>query len=256
MGPSHDQEVIYNLFEHTLAASETLGLKDDAFVKALKVAKGKLARPKIGRDGRLMEWAEEFEEVEPAHRHLSHLFALYPGNEITLDRTPALAKAVQQSLEKRGDDGVGWTYAWKIALWARLQQGDRALKLLNKQLRPTADMDTKYDGGGGTYYNMFDACPPFQIDGNFGVIAGMAEMLLQSHEDFIELLPALPASWKDGEIKGLMARGAIEIDLKWSNGHLVRASAKAKKGQKCQIKYAGKLQELELPAGKKVDLII
>jgi len=173
-----------------------------------------------------------------------------------LDRTPALAKAVQQSLERRGDDGVGWTYAWKIALWARLQQGDRPLKLLNKQLRPTSDMDTKYDGGGGTYYNMFDSCPPFQIDGNFGVIAGMAEMLLQSHEDFIELLPALPANWKDGEIKGLVARGAIEIDLKWTNGQLVSAAAKAKKKQKCRVKYAGKLLELELPAGEKVNLKI
>lgn len=256
MGPSHDQQVIFNLFEHTLAASEILGVKEDDFLKGLQAAKDKLARPKIGSDGRLMEWAEEFEEVEPAHRHLSHLFALYPGNEITLDRTPALAKAVQQSLERRGDDGVGWTYAWKIALWARLQQGDRALKLLNKQLRPTADMDTKYDGGGGTYYNMFDACPPFQIDGNFGVIAGMAEMLLQSHEDFIELLPALPASWKDGEIKGLVARGAIEIDLKWTNGQLVSAAAKAKKKQKCRVKYAGKLFEHELPAGEKVNLKI
>ncbi|MDR0262808.1 MAG: glycoside hydrolase family 95 protein [Sphingobacterium sp.] len=256
MGPSHDQQVIYNLFDHTLRSAAILGLREDEFLNRLQESKAKLARPKIGRDGRLMEWAEEFEEVEPAHRHLSHLFALYPGNEITVSRTPELAKAAQLSLEKRGDDGVGWTYAWKIALWARLHQGNRALKLLNKQLRPTADMDTKYDGGGGTYYNLFDACPPFQIDGNFGVIAGMAEMLLQSHEDFIELLPALPDSWKAGEIKGLMARGAIEIDLKWAEGKLLSAGAKAKKHQKCQIKYAGRLLDIELPAGKRVEIKI
>jgi alpha-L-fucosidase 2 len=201
-----------------------------------------------------MEWAEEFEEVEPAHRHLSHLFAFYPGNEITLARTPDLAKAVQKSLEKRGDDGVGWTYAWKIALWARLRQGDSALKLLNKQLRPTASVDTKYDSGGGTYYNMFDACPPFQIDGNFGVIAGMAEMLLQSHEDFIELLPALPGHWKEGEITGLMARGAIEIDMKWSNGKLIKASAKAKKNTISIVKYGKQIISFKLTGGQKTDL--
>jgi alpha-L-fucosidase 2 len=254
MGPSHDQQVIYNLFENTLQSAKILGLQQDAFLKNLQASKDKLARPKIGGDGRLMEWAEEFEEVEPAHRHLSHLFAFYPGNEITLARTPDLAKAVQKSLEKRGDDGVGWTYAWKIALWARLRQGDSALKLLNKQLRPTASVDTKYDSGGGTYYNMFDACPPFQIDGNFGVIAGMAEMLLQSHEDFIELLPALPGHWKEGEITGLMARGAIEIDMKWSNGKLIKASAKAKKNTISIVKYGKQIISFKLTGGQKTDL--
>ncbi len=254
MGPSHDQQVIYNLFENTLQAAHILRHKDAAFLKRVKGAIEKLARPAVGRDGRLMEWAHEFEEVEPAHRHLSHLFAFYPGNEITVARTPDLAKAVQQSLEKRGDDGVGWTYAWKIALWARLHNGNRALGMLNKQLRPTAAMDTKYDGGGGTYYNMFDACPPFQIDGNFGVIAGMAEMLLQSHEDFIELLPALPTNWAEGEISGLVARGAIIVDMEWNDGQLQSAFVKAKYGTTCKIKYKDRIIEVRLAAGRWVDV--
>jgi len=254
MGPSHDQQVIYNLFENTLQSAKILRDKDAAFVQKVQTAMGKLARPTIGSDGRLMEWAHEFEEVEPAHRHLSHLFAFYPGNEITVARTPDLAKAVQLSLEKRGDDGVGWTYAWKIALWARLHNGDRALSMLNKQLRPTASMDTKYDGGGGTYYNMFDACPPFQIDGNFGVIAGMTEMLLQSHEDFIELLPALPTNWAEGEISGLKARGAIEVDMKWKGGKLESASAKAMHKTTCKIKYNNRTLEFQLTPGKSINL--
>lgn len=255
MGPSHDQQVIFNLFENTLKSAAILGTEEPSFVKTLQVAIDNLDRPKIGSDGRLMEWAEEFEEVEPAHRHLSHLFALYPGDEITKSRTPELAKAVQKSLEMRGDDGVGWTYGWKIALWARLHDGDHALKLLDKQLRPTFSFGTKMDGGGGTYYNLFNAGPPFQIDGNFGVLAGMAEMLLQSHEDFIELLPALPTHWSDGEVSGLVARGAMEIDMKWEDGKLTEAFIKAKHKTESKIKYNGKLIDLKLSPGKKVDLM-
>jgi len=254
MGPSHDQQVIYNLFENTLKSAKIVGGEQDAFINRLQGAQDKLARPTIGSDGRLMEWVHEFEEVEPAHRHLSHLFAFYPGNEITVNKTPELAKAVQKSLEKRGDDGVGWTYAWKIALWARLHNGDRALTMLNKQLRPTGDMNTKYDGGGGTYYNMFDACPPFQIDGNFGVIAGMAEMLLQSHEDFIELLPALPKDWTEGEVSGLKARGAVEVDMLWKEGKLKTAFVKAKYSTTCKIKYKDRTIEVKLIPGKRIKL--
>ncbi len=255
MGPSHDQQVMFELFTNTLKSAKLLNVKDDQFLDRLKNVTENLARPKIATDGRLMEWAEEFKEVEPTHRHLSHLYAVYPGNEITVAKTPALAEAVKKSLEARGDGGVGWTFAWKIALWARLHDGNRALRILNDQLRPTAAMDTKYNDGGGTYYNMFDACPPFQIDGNFGVIAGIAELFLQSHEDFIELLPALPDAWKDGEVKGLVARGGFVIDMKWKDGKLIKASLLSKKGGEPIIKYNGKRIQLKTSAGQRYDLL-
>lgn len=254
MGPAHDHQVIYNLFTNTLQADKELGYKEDDFLRGIAAALQNLAPPQIGKDGRLMEWAQEFEELEPTHRHLSHLFALYPGSEITPDKTPALAGAVQRSLETRGDEGVGWTYAWKIALWARLHNGDRAVKILNNQLRPTFDTSTKYSGGGGTYYNLFDACPPFQIDGNFGVIAGMAEMLLQSHEDFIELLPALPSSWQTGTIKGLVARGNFIVDMQWRHGRITSAQIRSAVGGTCRIKYGSKVTSVNVLSGKVVDL--
>jgi len=254
MAPTHDQELIYELFSNTLKAAAILKTNDTNFLKKLTDARRNLASPKIGSDGRLMEWAEEFTEVEVQHRHMSHVYALYPGNQITKDKTPELAEAVKKTLEIRGDGGVGWTYAWKIALWARLNDGDRAFKILNAQLRPTSDTDTKYNQGGGTYYNLFDACPPFQIDGNLGVIAGMAEMLLQSHEDFISLLPALPTAWKEGSVKGLVARGGFVIDINWKNHQLQSATIVAKKGGPCTIRYQGKKVILETKAGQHYQL--
>jgi len=250
MGPTHDQELIDELFSNTLKAADILKINDPGFLKKLTDAKQNLASPKIGSDGRLMEWADEFKEPEIEHRHLAHLYALYPGNQITKDKTPELAEAAKKSLEVRGDGGVGWTYAWKIALWARLNDGDRAFKILNAQLRPTSDTDTKYDQGGGSYYNLFDACPPFQIDGNFGVIAGMAEMLMQSHEDYISLLPALPTAWKEGSVKGLVARGGFVIDMNWKNLQLQSATVVAKKGGVCTISYQGKKVILQTKAGQ------
>lgn len=254
MGPKHDQQVILSLFGHTLDAAGILGIGQDGFLDSVSKAKANLAPSTVGSDGRLMEWAEEYEEVEPRHRHLSHLFAAYPGNQITVAKTPELAEAVKKSLDARGDGGVGWTFAWKIALWARLHEGDRALSILNTQLRPTADIGTKYDDGGGTYYNLFDAGPPFQIDGNFGVIAGMSELFLQSHEDFVELLPALPSAWQDGEMKGLVARGNFVIDMKWQDGALTDASVFSEKGGKCTVKYRSKMIEVDLKPGQKVEL--
>ncbi|ARS38923.1 alpha-L-fucosidase [Sphingobacteriaceae bacterium GW460-11-11-14-LB5] len=249
MGPTHDQEVIYELFSNTLKAANILKNDDAEFIKKLDDARLNLAGPKIASDGRLMEWADEFKELEVQHRHLSHLYALYPGNQITKDKTPELAEAVKKSLEVRGDAGVGWTYAWKIALWARLNDGNRAFKILNAQLRPTDDTDTKYSAGGGSYHNLFDACPPFQIDGNFGVIAGITEMLMQSHEDFIALLPALPSQWKDGHIKGLVARGGFVIDMQWHNNSISTITIVAKNGGECLIRYQNKTAKLQTKAG-------
>ncbi|WP_341839197.1 glycoside hydrolase family 95 protein [Chitinophaga caseinilytica] len=254
MGPAHDQQVIYDLFDHTLQSAKILGMPDDEFLAKVADAKANLARPQIGPDGRLMEWAEAFAEVEPLHRHLSHLFAFYPGNEITLHKTPELAQAVRKSLEARGDAGVGWTYAWKIALWARLQDGDRALSILNNQLRPTSATDTRYNDGGGTYHNLFDACPPFQIDGNFGVIAGIAEMLIQSHEDFIELLPALPSAWKDGHVKGLVARGNFVVEMQWKDGKLAKAAILSRSGTPCKVKYGNKIVDVSVKRGQQVQV--
>ena len=250
MGPTHDQQVIDNLFLNIIHASKLLKTEDSEIINEIQAAKQKLLLSKIGPDGRLMEWAEPYAEAEPTHRHLSHLFAFYPASEITLKKTPELAKAVEKSLLARGDDGVGWTYAWKISLWARLKNAEKSLELLNKQLRPTDDTGTKYSAGGGTYYNLFDACPPFQIDGNFGVIAGVAEMLLQSHDGSIDLLPALPSAWKKGQISGLVARGAIEVSMVWDNHKLLEVGLKSKTNKEVKISYQGKERLVRLEAGK------
>ncbi|MFT4153647.1 glycosyl hydrolase family 95 catalytic domain-containing protein [Parafilimonas sp.] len=256
MGPSHDQEVIRDLFNNTLQAARELNISnDDAFIHQLQQTNNQIAMPGIGKDGRLMEWAQGFKEVEPHHRHSSHLFALYPGDEITLDKTPALAEAAKKSLEARGDDGTGWSLAWKINFWARLHDGNHALKLLNRLLQPAHATGVAMNNAGGTYNNLFCAHPPFQLDGNFGATAGIAEMLLQSQEDFIELLPALPSSWKDGSVKGLCARGGFVIDMQWKNNKLTRAILFSKKGGLCIIKYGTKEIALNTKAGGQYNLI-
>ena len=200
--------------------SPTLSQAEQAFAERLREAIAKLPPHQISEEGYLMEWLEDYKEAEPQHRHVSHLYGLYPGNQISPAQTPELAEACKVTLNRRGDEATGWSRAWKINFWARLGDGDRALKLFRSLLAPAAYVDSAIDyrNGAGTYPNLLCAHPPFQIDGNFGGAAGISEMLVQSNEGFINILPALPKEWSEGRIKGLKVRGGATIDLEWSEG--------------------------------------
>jgi len=254
MGPTMDHQIIRNLFSNCIQSTEILNV-DSEFRSKLQELKARIAPNQIGQHGQLQEWLEDKDDPNNKHRHVSHLWGLHPGNEITKEKTPELFKAAQTSLEFRGDQGTGWSMGWKVNFWARLQDGDHALKILGNLLRLIESSDTEYRGGG-IYPNLFDAHPPFQIDGNFGVTAGIAEMLLQSHEtnengDYIlHLLPALPISWQNGHIKGLCARGGFDVDVYWKDGKLAKAEILSKAGKSCLVKYENQTIDLKTNEGK------
>lgn len=235
-----DMSIIWDLFTNLIEAAGVLNMDKD-FRELLIAKKKKLFPLHIGKKGNLQEWSQDYDDVEVHHRHVSHLFGLYPGRQIAPVSTPLFATAARKALEIRGDEGTGWSKAWKINFWARLLDGDHAYLLVKDLLHATGEKGTNYSGGGGTYPNFFDAHPPFQIDGNFGGTAGMAEMLLQSHLGEIQLLPALPRAWKEGHIRGLIARGAFEIELLWKEGKLSKAFVKSKTGGICKLRSKEKI---------------
>jgi len=248
-GPTMDHQIIRALFRSCIDASEILGT-DQAFAQKLKEMLPKIAPNQIGKHGQLQEWMEDTDDPSNKHRHVSHLWAVYPGNEINWQQTPDLMKAARQSLIYRGDDGTGWSLAWKINFWARFLDGNHAYEMVKLLFRPVQIDDVVYTGGGGSYTNLFDAHPPFQIDGNFGAPAGMIEMLIQSQLNEIEILPALPDALPSGKIAGVCARGGFELTFSWEGGKLQKLQVLSKAGQKCKLHYGDKVVEMTTEKGK------
>jgi len=250
---TQDMALIWDLFTNCIEASRILDV-DAAFREQLTRARGRLLPYQIGARGQLQEWSEDFGEAEPSHRHLSHLIGAFPGRQITPEDTPALAAAVRRSLELRGDESTGWSMAWKVNLWARLKDGDRAHSLLDYLLRLAGDGETNHSGGG-VYPNLFADHPPFQIDANFGVTAGIAEMLLQSHRRaddgryIIELLPALPGAWPEGAVSGLKARGGVTVSMTWANGELTEGRLEGATSGAFVVAYNGRKEDVYLSPG-------
>lgn len=253
-GPTMDVQITRDVFSQVIAATEVLGT-DAAFADSLRQAMAALPPMQIGRYGQLQEWLEDVDKPDDHHRHVSHVYGLYPSLQITQTQTPDLFRACRASLQYRGDDATGWSIGWKINLWARLLDGDHAYTMIRTLLNLLPNDGVRKDYPAGRVYpNLFDAHPPFQIDGNFGFTAGVAEMLVQSHEGFIRLLPALPVFWPEGEVSGLRCRGGFEVSIRWSKGKLTAASIKSLLGGECRVMVNDELRSFPTKKGQSYDI--
>ncbi|WP_283391337.1 glycoside hydrolase family 95 protein [Millionella massiliensis] len=257
-GATMDQEIAWDLFTNILEADRVLPDADRAFIDSVAMVRQRLSPLKIGRYGQLQEWKADLDDPQDNHRHVSHLFALHPGRQIAPQTDPKLAEAARKTLVYRGDDGTGWSLAWKINFWARLQDGDHAYTMSRRVLRPAGGVATNMATGGGSYSNLFCAHPPYQMDGNMGYVSGVTEMLLQSHtgtvlEPVIDLLPALPAAWPQGKVRGLHARGGYTVDMVWENGKLAEAVIRACENspETVTVRYRGTEQKVSFSSSER-----